>query len=201
MISNTLTSWNIRNRCILELEPNHPLFIHGHRFSSLKDDEQADLYIRLLESRYRDFVHERLNSSDDVTIIESVMFQDTINVARHMGMSHDQLRRLSRSLMSILEPLGPVLIYYYQIDVEGHWRFICGVRGNEWGSVSLHTDEDFKEAGNLWGSSQAFVRSMIDSWAVPKLVIENKDYCWDDYSDRIIRFLDEHIRGTGRTEG
>ncbi|MHA7965369.1 P-loop NTPase family protein [Paenibacillus sp. CAU 1782] len=193
MISNKLTSWNIMNRCILELEENHPLFIHDHKFSSFEDDEQADLFIRLLESQYRDFVRERINSIHDVTIIESVMFQDTINCAHHMGMNHDKLRYLTRSLMSILEPLVPVLIYFYQVDVEGQWRFICGVRGNEWGPVSMHTDDDFKEAGMLWGGSQSFVRPIIDSWEIPKIIIENKDYHWDEYSNRIIQFIREHI--------
>ncbi|WP_040949312.1 hypothetical protein [Gorillibacterium massiliense] len=194
MIANKLTSWNIINRCILELEENHPLFIHDHRFSSFEDDEQADLYIRLLQSKFKDFVNKCTNDIHDVTIIESVLFQDAINCAHHMGMNHDKLLHLSSSLMGILEPLEPLLIYFYQVDVEGQWRFICGVRGNEWGPVSLHTDDDFREAGILWGGSQSFVRSIIDSWEVPKIIIENKDYHWDEYSNRIIQFVRNSIR-------
>jgi hypothetical protein len=110
-----------------------------------------------------------------------------------MGMNQDKLRYFSSSLMSILEPLDPVLIYFYQVDVEGQWRFICGVRGNEWGPVSLHTDDDFKGAGILWGGSQTFVRSVVDSWEIPKIIIENKDYHWDEYSNRIIQFIGENI--------
>lgn len=195
MISNLLTSWNIDNRCILELEPNHPLLIAGRHFSSLEDDEQAQLFGGLIQEKYREFVHERLNSNHDVTIIESVLFQDTINCAHHMGMNHDQLCNLSLNLMSILAPLEPVLIYFYQVDVEGHWRFICGIRGNEWGPVSLHTNEDFKQAGMLWSGSQAFVRSMVDSWDIPKMIIENKDYLWDKYSNGIVGFIRENIQG------
>lgn len=70
---------------------------------------------------------------------------------------------------------------------------ISGVRGNEWGPVSLHTDDDFREAGILWGGSQSFVRSLVDSWEIPNIIIENKDYNWDEYSDRIIQFISENI--------
>ncbi|MNN89235.1 hypothetical protein D3C81_2070190 [compost metagenome] len=58
----------------------------------------------------------------------------------------------------------------------------------------MHTDDDFREAGILWGGSQAFVRSIVDSWEIPKLIIENKDYLWDEYSNRIIQFIHESIK-------
>jgi hypothetical protein len=194
MISDQLSSWNISNRCILELEPNHPLFIHDQKFSSFEDDEQADLFIALLQSRFIDFVQDQLNSNHDVTIIESVLFQDAINAAHNMGMNRDKLLQLSSSLQSILEPLEPVLIYFYQVDVEGQWRFICSVRGNEWGPVSFQTDDDFREAGIVWGGSQAFVRSIVDGWEIPKLIIENKDYLWEEYLNRIIQFISKNVK-------
>jgi hypothetical protein len=81
--------------------------------------------------------------------------------------------------------------------VRRDWRFICGVRGNEWGPVSLHTDEDFRQAGALWGGSQSFVRSVVDVWDIPKLVIENRDCRWDEHNRRILRFVDEHTSASG----
>ena len=194
MISDKLSSWNVLNRCILELEENHPLFIHDHKFSSFKDDEHADLFITLLQAKFSDFVHDRLNSTYNVTIIESVMFQDAINCAYHMGMSHDKLLHLSSSLQGILEPLEPILIYFYQINVEGQWRFICSVRGNEWGPVSCILMMTLGRLGFYGEAAQAFVRSIVDSWEIPKLIIENKDYLWDEYSNRIIQFISESIK-------
>ena len=193
MISSLLTTRNISNRCILELEQNHPLFLYDQEFSAFDDDEQADRYISLIETKFRTFVHERLNSNQDVTIIESVLFQDTINCLHHDGMNHNKLNYLASSLLNILEPLNPILIYYYQVDVEGQWRFICSVRGNEWGPVSLHTDDDFREAGLLWEGSQTFVKSIVDRLEIPKLIIENIDYRWDEYSNRIVEFISDNI--------
>lgn len=193
MVSEKLSSWNVSNRCYLELEANHPLMLHGFTFNSL-ENEEADLFISQIQARFSDFVDMQLNSMHDVTIIESVLFQDAISCCYHMGMNADKLRNFTRSLQEIIAPLNPVLIYFYQVNVEGQWRFICKVRGNEWGSVSLHTDDDFKEAGALWSGSQAFVREIVDYWDIPKLIIENKDYKWDEYAKLVTSFISDNLK-------
>lgn len=190
-VAELLTARGVASRCILELEENHPLFIRGYEFTSLADEDQAELFTTQLEAVFRRFVEERLGSSDEVTVIESVLFQDAISCAHHMGLPLPKLVMLTTSLQEILAGLNPVLIYFYQLDVEAQWRFICSVRGNEWGPVSLHTDEDFREAAALWGGSQAFVRSVVDVWDIPKLVIENKDHRWAEYTERVGRFVEE----------
>ncbi|GIP38431.1 hypothetical protein J31TS4_17110 [Paenibacillus sp. J31TS4] len=191
--SDLLNEWGIANRCILEQQPNHPLFLLDRTFNKA-DEREADEFISLLQAKYRTFVQEQLLASHDVTIIESVMFQDTINTSFHGGMNKDKLRGFAHSLQDILSPLHPSLIYYYQIDPEAQWRFICSVRGMEWGPVSFKTDEDFREAGLLWRGSQAFVRGLVDDWDIPKLVIENADYLWAEYWQRIEQFVRAQVR-------
>lgn len=161
------------------------------QFESLSSDEGADKFIAELEACYAAFVQDRLIQEEQITIIESVMLQDVISVSHLCGMDRGKLQLLALSLQRLLEPLNPRLIYYYQMDVEGQWRFICGVRGNEWGPVSLHTDEDFKEAGEVWSRSQVFVRGVVDEWAIPKLIIENRNYLWDENTERAERFVAE----------
>ncbi len=68
---------------------------------------------------------------------------------------------------------------------ENHPLFI---RGYEFTSLA---DEDFREAAALWGGSQAFVRSVVDAWDIPRLVIENKDHRWAEYTERVGRFVEE----------
>lgn len=80
MVSDLLNNWGISNHCILEQQPNHPLFILDRHFKK-EDDREADEFIRLLQSKYSSFVHEQLQASHEVTIIESVLFQDTINTS------------------------------------------------------------------------------------------------------------------------
>ncbi|RAP74651.1 hypothetical protein [Paenibacillus montanisoli] len=189
-IAGKLAALGIHARKYLELEEAHPLMLTGIEFGDLHREETADRYSKLFTERYSDFVEKQLSSPYDVILIESVMFQDTINVAHLMGMPHDKLLRLCMQLQETVLPLNPALIYYYHHDVEGQWRHICGIRGNEWGPVSLHTDEDFKHAGEVWERSQAFVRAAIDFWDIPKLIIENRDYLWQEYDSRIDAFVD-----------
>ena len=59
--------------------------------------------------------------------------------------------------------------------------------------MSLHTDEDFREAAALWGASQAFVRTVVDAWDIPKLIIENKEYLWAEYTEQVIGFMKKQI--------
>nr|WP_279588838.1 hypothetical protein [Paenibacillus castaneae] len=193
-ILERLEAQQINTRCYLEQEESHPLLIAEPKFDSFENEEEADQFIHLLTSRFSHFVQHQLNSIHEVIIIESVLLQDAINVSHLMGMSHPKLLELCSRLQTILEPLNPILIYYYHMDVEGQWRFICSVRGNDWGPVSLHSDEDFKQAGEVWDKSQTFVRAVVDQWNIPKLIIENNDYHWDDYNQRINHFVDDCVR-------
>jgi len=118
---------------------------------------------------------------------------DVISVSHLQGMDITQLQHFTESLQRLLMPLNPHLIYYYHADVEGQWRFICGVRGNEWGPVSFQSDEDFVQAGEVWTASQAFVRAAVDAWPIPKLIIQNHDYAWEAYDARIDDFVSESL--------
>ncbi|KOP68377.1 hypothetical protein AMS62_26345 [Bacillus sp. FJAT-18019] len=196
-IYNRLTSQGIRARCLLEQAENHPLLPPMEQYYALNTDEGADAFIRQLVDRYSRFVEEQLSSSEDIAIIESVLFQDIVSVSHLQGMNIAQLQSFTESLQLLLMPLNPHLIYYYHTDVEGQWRYICGIRGNEWGPVSFQSDDDFVQAGEVWSSSQAFVRAAIDAWPIPKLIIENKDYAWAEYDARIDSFVSESLLSDG----
>ncbi|WP_028612594.1 hypothetical protein [Paenibacillus harenae] len=192
-IHNLLTAQGVRARCLLELEENHPLLPPMEHYYALNTAEGADAFIRQLVDRYGRFVEEQLNSPEDIVIIESVLFQDVISVSHLQSMNIAQLQSFTESLQRLLMPLNPHLIYYYHADVEGQWRYICGIRGNEWGPVSFKSDEDFVQAGEVWSASQAFVRTAIDAWLIPKLIIENKNYTWAEYDERIDGFVSESL--------
>ncbi|QHW34069.1 hypothetical protein GZH47_26935 [Paenibacillus rhizovicinus] len=192
-IHDKLAAQGIRTRCLLELEEHHPLLPQNEQYGDLQSAAGAEIFIQQLVNRYSRFVQAQLNGPDEVIIIESVLFQDVISVSHLQGMNLDQLRGLTDSLLQLLAPLNPHLIYYYHTDVEGQWRFICSVRGNEWGPVSFQSDEDFVQAGEVWSRSQAFVRTAVDAWDIPKLVIENTDYQWSAYDAKIDGFLTETL--------
>ena len=190
---NRLIAQGVRARCLLELEENHPLLPPMEQYCALNTAEGADAFIQKLVEWYGRFVEEQLSKPEEIVIIESVLFQDVVSVSHLQGMNLAQLQSFTESLQQVLIPLNPHLIYYYHADVEEQWRFICGVRGNEWGPVSFQSDEDFVQAGEVWSASQAFVRAAVDAWPIPKLIIENKNYAWAEYDARIDGFVSESL--------
>lgn len=192
-IHNRLTEQGFRVRCHLEQEENHPLLPPMEHYYALNTAEGADAFIRQLVDRYGRFVEEQLSSPEDIVIIESVLFQDIVSVSHLQDMNIAKLQSFTETLQLLLMPMNPHLIYYYHTDVERQWRYICGIRGNEWGPVSFQSNEDFVQAGKVWSASQAFVRAAIDAWPIPKLIIENKDYAWAEYDARIDGFVSESL--------
>lgn len=190
LISDRMNPAGIRNRFYHELEDNHPLRIYDRVFTSFEIEEQAQWYVTKVKERFEQFVHE-CQKHDEIAIMESYMFQDNISFAFNLGMPHELILELATHLQQTIEELHPVLIYFWQPDVERQWRFICDVRGSEWAArFGLTTDEAFRQAGETWSKNQEFVHSIVERWEIPKLVIRNDNYLWDDYIRRIGEFLE-----------
>lgn len=98
-------------------------------------------------------------------------FQDTIGFAFNMQMEEQRLLDLTKKIQFILSQLDPVLIYFYQVNVEQNWRWICEIRGLEFtqGVCGIHTDNDFIEAGKFWTINQDFVFKIVQEWDISNL--------------------------------
>ncbi|WP_046227490.1 P-loop NTPase family protein [Paenibacillus dauci] len=190
LINSELTKINIPNRFYHELEDNHPLRIYEKLFTSLTIQEEADWFSMKVQELFTDFVNKTMDRKE-VVIIESYIFQNTLDFAFNMGMNEHQVLDLTKNLQSILSHLDPVLIYYYQNHVEQHWRWMCNIRGPEFTQdrCGLYTDDDFIEAGSLWTRNQDFIFNVVQEWDIPKLIIKNEDYNWKEYKERINDFL------------
>lgn len=190
LLQDKLNELGIRNKFYHELVDNHPLRIYDRQFTSFTKIEEAEWFIEKVKELFSSFMSERLKY-DEVTIIESYLFQNTIGFAYNMGMKPESILELTETLQNILSQLEPVLIYYYQVNVEQNWRWICEVRGPEFAQdrCGLNTDEDYLNAGIFWTKNQDFVFKIIQDWKIPKLVIRNVDYQWDEYRERIFEFL------------
>ncbi|WP_211748662.1 hypothetical protein [Paenibacillus sp. Marseille-Q4541] len=189
-ISERLNDLDIPNRFYHELEENHPLRIYDRQFTSFADLEEAEWFSTKVEQLFKSFVNDWY-TQNEIVIMESYVFQDTIGFAFNMHMDEQRILDLTKKMQAILSRLHPVLIYYYQVKVEQNWRWICNIRGSEFTQdrCGLYTDHDFIEAGKFWTKNQDFVFNIVQQWDIPKLVIKNVDYNWEEYRSRIIDFL------------
>ncbi|OAB38329.1 hypothetical protein [Paenibacillus glacialis] len=188
MISKELTKQEIKNIFYHELTEKHPLFIYDCKFITFKDHSEAEYYFNRVVELFNRFVELHKNESE-VIIIESILFQDTLSFAYNMGMDRLKIKALFNLLVDILSRLNPILIYIYQLDVRRNWEMIGKIRGVEW-IPSLHTQEGLDEAERDWKPNQEFIKSLIEEWEIPKLIIENKDYLWEQYTERTKEFLE-----------
>jgi thymidylate kinase len=190
LISEKLNELNIPNRFFHEQDDNHPLRIYDRQFTSFMITEEAEWFVEKVKQLFSDFVKGRLENNE-VTIMESYVFQNTIGFAYNMQMNPDRILDLTKTIQNILSQLQPVLIYYYQVNVEQNWRWICEIRGPEFtqNRCGLYTDEDIIEAGKFWTRNQEFIFDIVQNWEITKLIIENKDHQWEEYRERINNFL------------
>jgi thymidylate kinase len=190
LISEKLNELKIPNRFFHELDDKHPLRIYDRQFTSFTITEEAEWFAAKVKQLFSDFVKGRIENNE-VTIMESYVFQNTIGFAFNMQMDQKRILDLANTIQIILSQLQPVLIYYYQVNVEQNWRWICEIRGPEFtqNRCGLYCDEDFIEAGKFWTRNQEFVFDIVQNWKIPKLIIKNKDYQWEEYRDRIYDFL------------
>lgn len=192
VIGAKLNKMNIQNRLYHELEENHPLRIYDKTFTSFTIQDEAEWFTTKVEQLFTDFVNERVRR-DEVTIMESYVFQNTLGFAFNMQMDKQRIFDLTKKVQLILSRLDPILIYFYQTHVEQHWKWICSVRGPEFTQdrCGLYTDNDFIEAGHFWTKNQDFIFNIVQEWEIPKLIIKNEKYNWEDYENKVNHFLEK----------
>lgn len=198
MLQARLEELRIPSRFIHELEDHHPLRIYDRQFTSFKIEEEADWFAAKVKQLFHDFAADRVDR-DEIAIVDSYVFQDTLAFAYNMGMDRQRLMLLTESIQSSLQVLNPILIYYVQKNVEQHWRWICEIRGTAFAHdrCGLYTDEDFIRAGEFWTSTQECMLSIVEQWEIPKVIIPNKDYLWEEYRERISEFVEGFVRRPG----
>ena len=104
----------------------------------------------------------------------------------------------SRALEDIIRPLTPLLVYFYQEDVEQAIRTISAQRGPEW--VKYQVDwklqapygrrlglDGLEGLIALYQDYRALTDALFAGLGVAKLAIENSQQTWPVYYERIMR--------------
>ena len=146
---------------------------------------------RQVNDRRMGWAEVGLHAGFQAAIVESWLFQGTISFCLLQHMDYFLLFDFISDLQKMLQTLNPVIIYFYQTDVEKNWRWICNSRGKAFteGRCGIHGDEDYRRAGILWSSIQEFNYGVLKHWDIPKHVIRNENYTWDEYKKQIQDFF------------
>jgi len=189
-VTGQITSRGVSATLYPEMCSDHPLRVYEPVFTDFTQPAQASAYRERHIALFRAFVRDTLDS-DAIVVVDSRLFQGTITSTYFLRMPVDEAIDFALTLLDILMPLQPALVYIAQADMEANWRRICAERGAFWTvrHCGIRCDADFVHAGVSWSAIQAFCLALIAKWDIEKLVLVNSDYDWESHRAAIGAFL------------
>jgi hypothetical protein len=169
--------------------------------------EIADIHThaRLIRDRWRRFV-EAASRNEDTYVFECCVLQNpfTIALLKH-NLPQAEALRYVQTILQIIRPLNPLLIYLRQRDVRATLERAAQERPREWRDfVSAYTDhgawaqetgiggyEGFIAAQSL---RQALELSLLRDAGISHLVVDTSDRDWDAAQVQVGAFLREKTR-------
>jgi hypothetical protein len=193
------------NTCWLpETEVSHPLWWYEHWNGTNyqpPDFEKisVETYVQMSLGKWQDFT-DLTCKADQPYIAESVFFQNAVAMFLMGGAEEAMLVEYAQEVQKITKSLNPMLIYFYQNDVDVALRKICTIRGQAFEEELLHHMERFPYlyqrnlkgldgVTTLWQNIRAITDTLFDEYAGHKLAIETSEGNWQAYRQQILEFL------------
>lgn len=167
----------------------------AHWFQPWLDMTGEDLASRRL-GLWAAFV-KSAQASQTVHVVDGQLFHGDLTNMFLMNMSADSIAQNVQALSEVIRPLRPLLVYYYQSDVDRAIRLTAAERGEELG-VRYQVDWKLKYAyplerglEGLDGLSSLYVdyRQLTDKLfaqlTIDKIAIENSARDWPGYYARV----------------
>ncbi len=198
-LANQLKRNGIPGKWYHENENNHPLD-YEQDIEVFASKAELEEFLDTTPKLWRQFV-EQASQSDQVHIIESFLFQDTVRLLFQNNLELKRIKDFADEIEEIIKPLNPALIYLYQMDVDNSIRKIWNHRGPAWEKWFIDSDIQtpyVKSSGltgetgviKLWSDYQSFTNQLFESYQFKKISIENSAGEWDDYRRLMLEFLD-----------
>lgn len=188
-------------RWFYEDEDDHPLA----EMEQNKDESDADFAQRILKDypqKWIDFVN-KVKDDDCIYILESFLFQNIISNPVANNIDKQTIKEHVHKLCSIaaVACLNPVVIHFYQEDIEAA---VCANwlrRGDRWKNKSIDADEKtlfctsrnlIEEAGvlHLWKEKAEISSELFEELTFRKIQLENSKHDWQSYRKQIMNFLE-----------
>lgn len=206
-IATNLERVNRRAESITEMARPHPVratddLTHWHQ--PWLDVTPADLAERSL-AKWRSFA-DATQASDTVPVLDGQIFHGDLTNLFLIDAGSAAIITYSKAVEDIVRPLAPLLIYFYQDDVEQAIRAIAAHRGHEW--VKYQVDWKLRAPYScrlglsgleglivLYKDYRALTDELYAALGLRKLAIENSRQTWESYHRLIMRAVlpsDEH---------
>ncbi len=185
-----------------EEETNHPL-AYEEDVEVFTSQSETEKFLETIPQLWCEFV-KQVRCSDKIHIIESHLLQDTVRILFQNNIEKAKIMDFVHEIENIIKPLNPILLYFYQHNVNCSIRKVWNRRGPAWKKWFIDSDIQtpyVKSSGltgevgviKLWSDYQSFTNHLFERYQFKKLSIENSDNEWDDYQLRILDFLNLNL--------
>jgi hypothetical protein len=196
-IAARLEAAGLRALAITERIDPHP--VRGtdgldHWFQPWLDVTTEGLADRCL-AKWRRFVAQA-QSAETIYALDGQLFHGDLTNLFLMGAKPAALAKYCETVAEIARPLAPLLIYFYQSDVEHAIRTIAAERGEEW--IKYQVDWKLQTPYSrrlglsgldglvaLYKDYRALTDELYSRLDLPKLAIDNSQHTWDTYYQQI----------------
>ncbi|MFD1676135.1 hypothetical protein [Alicyclobacillus fodiniaquatilis] len=191
-------------RWFYEEDLHHPVYIFDDEASmrSVIADLATGQFPKTINAaiaRWRQFSID-VQSSDNVTVIDSCLFGYLSWSLFPNGATREEILHYIMRVEQILQPCNPVLLYFYQRDVETALAKIIQRRGpgTESHFISAATASIYGKSRGLsgfagtvsyWNTYRSMTDAAFEGSTMTKIAIDNSDGEWGDYYRRIVNFL------------
>jgi hypothetical protein len=148
-------------------------------------------------AKWRSYVESALGS-DPVSIVDGQLFHGNLTSLLLLEGGTDLIGAYCRDIVAVIKPLRPLLIYFYQDDVDSAVRAISEERGEKWVSYQVDWKLGSPYASRrglvgidglitLYRDYRALTDQLFAALDIPKISIETSGHEWSKYDDIIYR--------------
>ncbi|NOR44806.1 MAG: hypothetical protein GQ534_04400 [Candidatus Delongbacteria bacterium] len=198
-IARQMKKNGIKVKWLHEEERNHPL-AEMQKNKGESDEDHTKRVLIEYPKKWIDFTN-KIKNDEYIYIVESYLFQDMIMFPHFMNdLERQKIKDFSHSILKITSCLNPVLIHFYQKDVEKSLKLNWKRRGNDWtkGFISFFKNTLYCKNRNikgkkgvikLWDDFTSLTLELFKEFNYRKIQIENSEHKWEEYRNNILTFL------------
>lgn len=175
-----------------------------HWFEPWRDATPQHLADRAL-ARWTAFV-EGTQENSAIPVLDGQLFHGDLTHLLLMDADLTLISDYVTTLATVIAPLDPFIVYFWQRDVEKAIRTVCAARGPEWIDYQVR----WKLAGpycvrrryrglegliSLYRDYRRMTDDLFDRLPLAKLAIENSGRDWPAYESQILNALQLPARG------
>ncbi len=200
-LANQLTRQQLEGEFIREDFYPHPVLLITdlpHPFAPWLD-LGIDTYIEQSLTKWRRFVASAATSTS-ITILDGRLFHGDMTNLLMMAAPSYQICQYVLEFGESIRPLHPLLIYFYQAEVEKAMRKVFAARGSKWEAYQVNWKcaspycrqqgwNDLDGLIEFYKVYRGLTDQIFEQLTIRKLTIENSAADWDSYYRQIFEFI------------